>query len=192
MYVLKMIREPAGPSPLTARLAHSARVGILRLNVSEAARAMRAASSLRHRQAKSERSGPAAPPLPQTCCERRPGSSVVERGPEKAGVGGSIPSLATTLQRTYGIRSEKRELQLPSLHNLAHRERREREGDSGTVKTPSRRGHVGLYAKAVTQTKRQAQFRRAQQTGNCGLNLWALEGSKVKTLRRELPSSYGD
>ena len=28
---------------------------------------------------------------------RRPGSSVVERGPEKAGVGGSIPSLATTL-----------------------------------------------------------------------------------------------
>ncbi len=26
----------------------------------------------------------------------RPGSSVVERGPEKAGVGGSIPSLATT------------------------------------------------------------------------------------------------
>ena len=25
----------------------------------------------------------------------RPGSSVVERGPEKAGVGGSIPSLAT-------------------------------------------------------------------------------------------------
>lgn len=27
----------------------------------------------------------------------RPGSSVVERGPEKAGVGGSIPSLATTL-----------------------------------------------------------------------------------------------
>ena len=27
---------------------------------------------------------------------RRPGSSVVERGPEKAGVGGSIPSLATT------------------------------------------------------------------------------------------------
>ena len=28
----------------------------------------------------------------------RPGSSVVERGPEKAGVGGSIPSLATTFQ----------------------------------------------------------------------------------------------
>jgi hypothetical protein len=27
----------------------------------------------------------------------RPGSSVVERGPEKAGVGGSIPSLATTI-----------------------------------------------------------------------------------------------
>ena len=27
----------------------------------------------------------------------RPDSSVVERGPEKAGVGGSIPSLATTL-----------------------------------------------------------------------------------------------
>ena len=26
----------------------------------------------------------------------RPDSSVVERGPEKAGVGGSIPSLATT------------------------------------------------------------------------------------------------
>ena len=28
----------------------------------------------------------------------RPGSSVVERGPEKAGVGGSIPSLATILK----------------------------------------------------------------------------------------------
>src|ERR1019366_3095477 len=28
----------------------------------------------------------------------RPDSSVVERGPEKAGVGGSIPSLATTLE----------------------------------------------------------------------------------------------
>jgi hypothetical protein len=27
----------------------------------------------------------------------RPDSSVVERGPEKAGVGGSIPSLATTI-----------------------------------------------------------------------------------------------
>jgi hypothetical protein len=26
---------------------------------------------------------------------------VVERGPEKAGVGGSIPSLATTLSTTY-------------------------------------------------------------------------------------------
>ena len=32
----------------------------------------------------------------------RPDSSVVERGPEKAGVGGSIPSLATTFQKTYG------------------------------------------------------------------------------------------
>src|ERR1700756_4517980 len=32
----------------------------------------------------------------------RPDSSVVERGPEKAGVGGSIPSLATTLKsNTY-------------------------------------------------------------------------------------------
>ena len=30
----------------------------------------------------------------------RPDSSVVERGPEKAGVGGSIPSLATTFQTT--------------------------------------------------------------------------------------------
>ncbi len=29
--------------------------------------------------------------------EPRPDSSVVERGPEKAGVGGSIPSLATTI-----------------------------------------------------------------------------------------------
>jgi hypothetical protein len=31
----------------------------------------------------------------------RPDSSVVERGPEKAGVGGSIPSLATTKSITY-------------------------------------------------------------------------------------------
>ena len=30
----------------------------------------------------------------------RPDSSVVERGPEKAGVGGSIPSLATTFQQS--------------------------------------------------------------------------------------------
>ena len=34
---------------------------------------------------------------PETALMPRPGSSVVERGPEKAGVGGSIPSLATTL-----------------------------------------------------------------------------------------------
>jgi hypothetical protein len=35
----------------------------------------------------------------QNCTKKfalRPDSSVVERGPEKAGVGGSIPSLATT------------------------------------------------------------------------------------------------
>ena len=32
----------------------------------------------------------------------RPDSSVVERGPEKAGVGGSIPSLATTFQNLGG------------------------------------------------------------------------------------------
>jgi hypothetical protein len=31
----------------------------------------------------------------------RPGSSVVERGPEKAGVGGSIPSLATILNNLF-------------------------------------------------------------------------------------------
>src|SRR6202044_967991 len=31
----------------------------------------------------------------------RPDSSVVERGPEKAGVGGSIPSLATIFSTTY-------------------------------------------------------------------------------------------
>ena len=33
----------------------------------------------------------------------RPDSSVVERGPEKAGVGGSIPSLATTFSTTYKV-----------------------------------------------------------------------------------------
>ncbi len=38
----------------------------------------------------------------------RPGSSVVERGPEKAGVGGSIPSLATTQFNTL---AEARESQ---------------------------------------------------------------------------------
>ncbi len=43
---------------------------------------------------------------------RRPGSSVVERGPEKAGVGGSIPSLATitttsafVAQRCFPVRA---------------------------------------------------------------------------------------
>jgi hypothetical protein len=36
----------------------------------------------------------------------RPDSSVVERGPEKAGVGGSIPSLATILESiTYSRKS---------------------------------------------------------------------------------------
>src|ERR1700744_3565656 len=44
---------------------------------------------------------PAPPELRAGICNclksaLRPGSSVVERGPEKAGVGGSIPSLATT------------------------------------------------------------------------------------------------
>ena len=33
----------------------------------------------------------------------RPDSSVVERGPEKAGVGGSIPSLATTITKSHLI-----------------------------------------------------------------------------------------
>ena len=37
---------------------------------------------------------------PATCW---PDSSVVERGPEKAGVGGSIPSLATTLLAMLAI-----------------------------------------------------------------------------------------
>ena len=35
--------------------------------------------------------------LSESAIMPRPDSSVVERGPEKAGVGGSIPSLATTL-----------------------------------------------------------------------------------------------
>jgi hypothetical protein len=37
----------------------------------------------------------------------RPDSSVVERGPEKAGVGGSIPSLATTQSTTYKLLSPR-------------------------------------------------------------------------------------
>src|SRR5215472_16410764 len=37
---------------------------------------------------------------PTTSVMPRPDSSVVERGPEKAGVGGSIPSLATTSKST--------------------------------------------------------------------------------------------
>jgi hypothetical protein len=36
------------------------------------------------------------PRIPDSAIALRPDSSVVERGPEKAGVGGSIPSLATT------------------------------------------------------------------------------------------------
>ena len=39
----------------------------------------------------------------QTKSALRPGSSVVERGPEKAGVGGSIPSLATIISITSGL-----------------------------------------------------------------------------------------
>src|SRR6202051_3478562 len=38
---------------------------------------------------------------PTTSVMPRPGSSVVERGPEKAGVGGSIPSLATIVSISY-------------------------------------------------------------------------------------------
>ncbi len=38
----------------------------------------------------------------------RPDSSVVERGPEKAGVGGSIPSLATILFNKIRIRARNR------------------------------------------------------------------------------------
>src|ERR1700722_18109917 len=37
----------------------------------------------------------------------RPDSSVVERGPEKAGVGGSIPSLATIFSTTYKLISPR-------------------------------------------------------------------------------------
>ena len=49
------------------------------------------------RQAISKRSNPAgALGAPGGKSMPRPDSSVVERGPEKAGVGGSIPSLATT------------------------------------------------------------------------------------------------
>src|SRR6185312_11961074 len=46
----------------------------------------------------------------------RPGSSVVERGPEKAGVGGSIPSLATTFQlrSDWAARSDRRLSGLPA------------------------------------------------------------------------------
>jgi hypothetical protein len=36
----------------------------------------------------------------------RPDSSVVERGPEKAGVGGSIPSLATKISVIYQLLTE--------------------------------------------------------------------------------------
>ena len=46
----------------------------------------------RHPDRKSEQHNPA-----HALCESWPDSSVVERGPEKAGVGGSIPSLATIL-----------------------------------------------------------------------------------------------
>ena len=80
------------------RLAHWTPIGILRL-VSEAARTTRAASSLPRQAGEVRTSSPAATPLPRIRCERRPGSSVVERGPEKAGVGGSIPSLATTIYK---------------------------------------------------------------------------------------------
>src|SRR6202050_1254591 len=45
---------------------------------------------------------------PQTLVHlRRPGSSVVERGPEKAGVGGSIPSLATTFPVEFEFTSRE-------------------------------------------------------------------------------------
>src|ERR1700753_3297375 len=50
----------------------------------------------------------------------RPDSSVVERGPEKAGVGGSIPSLATTL-KIHHLTSRFAVAFVPTV--LAHRYR---------------------------------------------------------------------
>ena len=48
----------------------------------------------------------------------RPDSSVVERGPEKAGVGGSIPSLATTPSADFPLFISKKESRL--LAALVH------------------------------------------------------------------------
>ena len=56
-----------------------------------------AAVPLPHRQVKPKRPLCASPKAYGNFPRGRPDSSVVERGPEKAGVGGSIPSLATTL-----------------------------------------------------------------------------------------------
>ena len=58
----------------------------------------------------------------------RPDSSVVERGPEKAGVGGSIPSLATTLN--HPIESNSRALGLSA---------RSAPNPAGGLEKPSRR-----------------------------------------------------
>ena len=87
-------------------LALGRAVGILELRLSPLPARPR---GLRHREAPTpERSlrwqavRPTHLPGPETWRARisetlpRPDSSVVERGPEKAGVGGSIPSLATT------------------------------------------------------------------------------------------------
>jgi hypothetical protein len=53
----------------------------------------------RERKVKRHPDGKREQHIQRTLCESWPDSSVVERGPEKAGVGGSIPSLATILNQ---------------------------------------------------------------------------------------------
>ena len=53
-----------------------------------------------------------SPPNQLTGHLKRPDSSVVERGPEKAGVGGSIPSLATTPSSTQELQAALKRVRL--------------------------------------------------------------------------------
>jgi hypothetical protein len=75
----------------------------------------------------------------------RPGSSVVERGPEKAGVGGSIPSLATIFSITYNpsrpeICSDLFQFQIQACRNLSHHGW----NGSGPAQFRNRRGSASL------------------------------------------------
>ncbi len=112
----------------------------------------------------------------------RPDSSVVERGPEKAGVGGSIPSLATTLESTAcrhnletasDLQESSAKLSTYNTSGLAlsHRRLRPSPSTQGTFRIAQRRAiHIGSAASASStstscETARTRRYQRRRGPG---------------------------